>query len=419
MKQRTDHERFPGPVATTSRCCGLLLAVALLFQVRSGAQVVISQVYGGGGNSGALYRNDFIELFNRGSATVDLSGWTAQYASAAGSTWQMTSLEGRIASQAYYLIQEAQGAGGSLELPVPDALGSIALSATSGKVALVANVAALSGTCPAGGDIVDFVGYGTATCFEGAGPAPGGGNTIALLRLGGGLTDSNDNRGDFLVGDPLPRNSQSPPLPVELSSFRAVKLPNGVRLEWRTASETHNLGFLVQRRAELEEVFADLQGSFISGHGTTLIPQDYTFLDCDPPPRIGYYRLKQLDLDGTIDYSQEIKVAWCSGMRETMGSPLNLDVFPNPFNPSTVISYDVPRPIGRRPGTDQETRLGERVLLRVFTILGKEIALLVDEWKSPGAHAIRFDGSGLPSGLYLCRLSVGGRVSTKGALLIR
>src|SRR5207344_2805630 len=98
--------------------------------------VVISQVYGGGGNAGATYTHDFIEIFNRGSAAVDVTGWTVQYASSAGTTWATTALSGSIPAGGYYLIQEAQGAGGTIPLPAPDAIGTIAMNATSAKVAL-------------------------------------------------------------------------------------------------------------------------------------------------------------------------------------------------------------------------------------------------------------------------------------------
>jgi predicted extracellular nuclease len=173
--------------------------------------VVVSQVYGGGGNSGATLRNDFIELFNRGSTTVSLSGWSVQYASAAGTTWQTTPLSGSIAPGQYYLVQEAAGAGGTVDLPTPDATGSIAMSATAAKLALVNSTTLLSGSCPTGASIVDLVGYGgAATCFEGAAPAPGLSNTTAALRSGSGCTETDSNSGDFAAGAPMPRNTFSP-----------------------------------------------------------------------------------------------------------------------------------------------------------------------------------------------------------------
>ena len=171
-----------------------------------GGSVVISQVYGGGGNSGATYTNDFIELFNRTDETVSLAGWSVQYASSASTSWTTTPLDGSIAPGGYYLIQEAAGSGGSTALPPPDATGGIAMSGSSGKVALVSNSTALSGSCPLE-TTVDFVGYGTANCAEGDLAVPALSNTTAAIRDDGGATDTDVNRDDFTTGAPNPRNS--------------------------------------------------------------------------------------------------------------------------------------------------------------------------------------------------------------------
>ena len=179
--------------------------------------IVISQVYGGGGNSGALYKNDFIELFNRGTTSVSVSGWSVQYASSAGTTWQVTPLSGTIAPGQYYLVREAAGAGGTTDLPPPDATGNIAMSATSGKVALVASTTSLSPqSCPLA-SVVDFVGYGVANCWEttpAPGPAPVLTNTTADLRNPPtpgprGCQDTDSNSADFHTSSPEPRNSSS------------------------------------------------------------------------------------------------------------------------------------------------------------------------------------------------------------------
>lgn len=175
------------------------------------AQVVISQVYGGGGNAGATLRNDFIEIFNRGASTVSLAGWSVQYAAAGGATWQGTTLGGALGPGQYYLVQESAGAGGTVNLPPPDATGNIAMSATSGKVALLDTSTTLAGACPSGGGVQDLVGYGAgATCFEGADTAPTLTNTTAALRGGAGCTDTNNNAADFASGAPDPRNTASP-----------------------------------------------------------------------------------------------------------------------------------------------------------------------------------------------------------------
>jgi uncharacterized repeat protein (TIGR02543 family) len=174
--------------------------------------VVISQIYGGGGNAGATLKNDFIELFNRSSNPVDLSGWSVQYNSATGSgNWSgKTSLSGVIPAGGYYLVKEAAQGGGTVNLPAPDATGTISMGATAGKVALVNNTATLNG-CPSGSTIIDLVGYGsTANCSEGGAPTADLGNTLAAIRTHKGCRDTDVNAAEFKVLPPSPRNSSTP-----------------------------------------------------------------------------------------------------------------------------------------------------------------------------------------------------------------
>ncbi len=203
---------FAAGIRSTLGLIALALGIAVLPGMRpAAAQVVISQAYGGGGNSGATYTHDFIELFNRGATPVDLSGWSVQYASATGTSWQVTNLGNHMLQPGqYYLVQEAQGAGGTAPLPTPDTIGAIAMAGAAFKVALVANTTALSGGCPSGASIQDFVGAAsTANCFEGSGQAPAPSNTTAVLRADGGCTDTNDNAADFSALAPAPRNTGS------------------------------------------------------------------------------------------------------------------------------------------------------------------------------------------------------------------
>ena len=190
-------------------------AALSLGQAVGSPSVVISQVYGGGGNTGSTFKNDFIELYNGGSTSVSLSGWSVQYTSAAGTIWQVTNLSGTLASGQYYLVQEAAGTAGTVNLPTPDATGALAISATAGKVALVNSTTALNGTgCPTSPAVVDFVGFGTnANCFEGSAPTPAPSNTAAVLRANGGRQDTDQNAIDFTAGAPAPRNSSTTPLP--------------------------------------------------------------------------------------------------------------------------------------------------------------------------------------------------------------
>jgi hypothetical protein len=195
-----------------------LLAALLLFPAAARAStsdVVVSQIYGGGGNAGATFRNDFVELFNAGSATADLSTWTVQYATAAGTSWQPTALSGTIAPGHYYLVQLASNADVGAVLPAADATGTSNLGGTSGKIALVRSAAPLTcgasaGSCSADPLVEDLVGYGSASDFEGAGSAPGLSNTTAAVRASDGCTDTDDNATDFAAAAPAPRNSASP-----------------------------------------------------------------------------------------------------------------------------------------------------------------------------------------------------------------
>jgi len=209
----------------------------------------ISQVYGGGGNSGATYTNDFIELFNGGGSAVDVTGWSVQYGSSGGSTWLTTTLSGVVPAGGYYLVQEAQGAGGTVSLPTPDATGSIAMSATAGKVALVSNSAALSGSCPSSASILDLVGYGSANCSE-TSPTAGLSNSTAALRHFDGCEDTNDNSANFSVGAPTPRNSGSPLNPCQYTLDVTVDPVGGGTVMKSPDQATYSLGSNVQLTAD-------------------------------------------------------------------------------------------------------------------------------------------------------------------------
>jgi predicted extracellular nuclease len=173
------------------------------------ADVVISQVYGGGGNANATLKSDFIELFNRSSNPVTLNGWAVQYASLAGTSWQTTTIPTvTLQPGQYYLIKEADGSGGTVAL-TPDRSGTIAMSGTGAKVALTSTQTALTGATPSGGAIVDMIGWGGASGFEGA-SAGGTGNTTAVLRNNGGCDDTDNNLNDTTIIAPTPRNMASP-----------------------------------------------------------------------------------------------------------------------------------------------------------------------------------------------------------------
>lgn len=172
--------------------------------------LVINEVYGGGGNAGSTYKNDYIEIYNPTSKPIEVSNYSIQYASSSGTTWQKTNLVGTIAPYSYFLVQQAAGSGGTTNLPTPDIIGTIAMSGTAGKIALVNNQTLLTGAQTSdvrSTSVVDFVGFGTATAYEGTSGTPAPSNTASVSRKEP-FFDTNNNNTDFgPSSSPSPRNS--------------------------------------------------------------------------------------------------------------------------------------------------------------------------------------------------------------------
>lgn len=180
----------------------------------SNAQIVISEIYGGGGNAGSTLKNDFIELKNIGSSTASLTGATLQYAPASGAFTQYHTLPNISLNPGQtYLIQEATGGGGTVDLPSPNFIATtvinfngtpnpsigIGIAVTSGKVVLASNTTQVTG--PTATNVLDFVGYGAADQFEGPGPAPSPTTTTSITRISG---DTNNNTVDFTIATASP-----------------------------------------------------------------------------------------------------------------------------------------------------------------------------------------------------------------------
>lgn len=222
----------------------LLLSIFMLSIVRlSDAQianhVVISEVYGGGGNSGAYWLSDFVELYNPTLFDVNLNGWSVQYASSSGSFNNATPLSGTIKAGGYYLVKQADGtnaSGTAVALPTPDATGNAGMSGTAGKVLLCQCTAALAVSNPTT-DVVDLVGFGSSGNFyEGSGRAPAPSNESSIIRASGNSSwtpgigngwDSNNNNTDFTstgTVKPFPQNTSSP---VEFSNTPSISVSSG------------------------------------------------------------------------------------------------------------------------------------------------------------------------------------------------
>ncbi|MBI5474124.1 MAG: DUF362 domain-containing protein, partial [Ignavibacteriae bacterium] len=200
---------------------------------------------------------------------------------------------------------------------------------------------------------------------------------------------------------------------VQLVSFRGTYAGNNrVQLAWRTISEISNYGFFVQRKLTSASEWNELP-EFVAGHGTTNQPHDYASTDQSAPTGVVLYRLKQVDLDGTIHLTEPITINTVTSVPDQ--SPVEfvlMQNYPNPFNPTTLIRFSV----ASRNGRGGES---ENVSLKVFDVLGKEVRTLVNENLQAGSYETTFDATGLASGVYIYRLQSGGMASVRTLLLLR
>jgi len=219
---------------------------------------------------------------------------------------------------------------------------------------------------------------------------PGSASNIAWDR------DLNDGN----VGYYATVNLGNSALPVELTKFSAMAVGNSVTLNWTTATEVNNYGFYIETRNSITEEWTT--AGFVAGNGNSNSPKEYTFTH-NPNSKLNMnlkYRLRQTDNDGTVTYSNEIQA---DNLRPlTFGLQQN---YPNPFNPVTVIAYQLPA--------------DSKVSLKIYDILGNEVAVLVEEEKQAGSYEVKFDATSLASGTYIYRIVAGEFVNTKKMVLIK
>jgi ligand-binding sensor domain-containing protein len=212
-------------------------------------------------------------------------------------------------------------------------------------------------------------------------------------------------------------------IPVDLTTFTSSVSENDVTLNWQTATETNNQGFQIERRETKDERSEEWENiGFVNGKGTTTEPQSYSFADKNLEAGKYQYRLKQIDFDGTFEYSDIIDVE--------INSPTKFSLeqnYPNPFNPSTKIHYVIPNVVRNLKDFSSQAPRNDNaiVTLKVYDILGKEVATLVNEEKPAGSYEVEFNSvetfhaTSLPSGVYFYQLRAGAFVETKKMILLR
>lgn len=307
-----------------------LLSFLTIFSAFSQANVVIYEVFAGGGNIGSYYKNDYVMLYNKGNVSQSLVGWSLQKAqNASSNSWKVFPLTGSIGANQYYLIKFDGNTNGLLNpLPTPDfdvmifaGKGGITyldvdLAVSGGKLALSSSTTAFNTTTPTG-NVVDFLGYGTANAAEGT-AATAMDATHALRRVANGQ-DTNNNSVDFTKVSPNPINIA---LPVTLTYFRAVvEEHNQVAISWETASEITSSHFVIERSADALN-YEEL--TKVTAQGESSEVHQYRFVDMNPLIGVSYYRLRQVDLDSAVVEYRPI-AAYLGGE--------NLDegIYPNPL----------------------------------------------------------------------------------------
>jgi hypothetical protein len=397
----------------------ILFSVLLLIFIQNhlnsqvATHVVLAEIYGGGGEQGSYWMNDYILLYNPTENMIDLSNWSVQYANFHSSHWQAVNLNGFINAGEYYFIQFGGDGAGRLPLPfTPDVISNINLNKIKGKIALTNFQNAITVSNPVGQNgVIDFIGYGNGTdAFEGSGPAPQTSTTESIRRkdnfgnetygIYGNGWDSNDNLLDFRLEGNLIING---PLPVELSHFSATVLEQGVYLKWRTETEVSNYGFEIEKsqKSIVKSQTEWTKIGFVQGHGNSNSPKNYSFTDYVKSGKYSY-RLKQIDTDGKFEYSKVIEV---DAGKMPDGFVLGQN-YPNPFNPSTTIQFAV-----------AESQSAE---LKIFDLLGNEVATLFNSIAEGGkVYEVVFNAENLSSGIYIYRLETPQKTENRKMLLIK
>ena len=296
------------------------------------SQVVIQEVYGAGGNTGAVFHDDYIMLYNNGVSSIDLSSYSIQYApstSINGTNWSSLNLTGNIGPSGYYLIRIVTTNTAGIDFPsglvnISWDLGNSGINANEGKIALMNNQTVINTQVPPVG-YIDHLGYGTggngANSFEGAAKTGPSNTQTSLARVPLG-NDSNNNSADFSSKNASVASGHLPSVliyPVKLSNFEVFNYNNSTILRFLTTTESNFSHFEIQRSTDAKgfETIGNVKGK---GSENEIV--EYSFIDEKPFEGLNYYRLKQVDVDNTFEFSKIVSV--------NIFKDAKLLVYPNP-----------------------------------------------------------------------------------------
>lgn len=349
--------------------CSIYVAAA---KPTASPNLVISQIYGDGGTSGATYRNDFIEIYNSGTSPVNLSNYSVQYAS--GTTWTMTALTAVVLQPGeYYLIKQASNGTNGALLPAADVTGTISMHSNMGKVALANTTSVLPNGCNSP-LIVDLVGYGNATCSEGA-TAASGTNVLSIIRKPGNV-DSDNNALDFGTEMPNPRTS-SYTLSISINNFSVNKSARKNHLHWKLNCTASQLTFELQRSVDA----INFKTIHIETASKQRCSTPFSYFDINPLP-LNYYRLKIVDIDMNKTYSKIVIMA----NNATIDNPLQ--IHPTKVVTAATIIYS--------------SVVGKNMQWVISNTEGKVIKKF-SATVMPGDNMFNLNTSSFPTGQYLLR----------------
>jgi len=370
-------------------------------------QVKISEFRTRGPNGA---NDEFIELYNNSDSAIDISSWRIRASNSGGATSNRTQIPSFtiLPARSHYLIVNNNAAGGYSGSVAGDQAYGTGVTDDGGIALTLAD-----------STVVDQIGMSAGSSFgEGGrlGPLTLNSDSSWERKPGGtswDLQDTEDNSSDFQrIGLSNPQNLLSGPVPIQLASQSASAVhDNDVEVAWRTISETNNYGFEIERRRanngssganpEMDNPHWT-KVAFVQGHGTTLAPQSYSYIDRAVPFGKYSYRIRQIDLDGTSETFPEMEVSVGVGQDKFILA----QNYPNPFNPSTTIDFVVPQ-------TGWAT-------IKIYNLLGQEVATLFDGIvQANKISSTEFDATGLPSGVYLYQLRSAGKIETKRMTLMK